>query len=105
LSRLFVLAFGVLALLIPVAVGARPVAGEPVAVIGSPFRSQAEELRIVAAAGGDIVQTVNRFVTIAKSDDVDFIAKLYAAGAIGVIRSSILSGCLPANPTIVEEQA
>jgi hypothetical protein len=83
------------ALALPIAIGARPVPGEPVAVIGSPFRSEADQFGLVAAAGGDIVQSVSGFVTITSSDDPRFVAKLYAAGAVVVIRSGILTACLP----------
>ena len=95
MSRAFIIGFAVAALALPLAVGAYPVPGEPVAVIGSPFRSEADQLGLVAAAGGDIVQSVSRFVTITSSDDPRFVSKLYAAGAVVVIRSGIITACLP----------
>ena len=95
MARTFVIVFGLAALALPITIGAHPVPGEPVAVIGSPFRSEAAQLGLVATAGGDVVQSVSRFVTITRSDDPAFVAKLYAAGAVVVIRSGILTGCLP----------
>jgi hypothetical protein len=105
-ARSFVVLFGAAALLLPIAIGAYPVPGEPVAVIGSPFRSEADQFEIVAAARADVIQSVASFVTVVRSDDPQLVAKLYAAGAIAVIRGSLLAGCVPSsstlNPTLKE---
>jgi len=98
-ARSFVVLFGAAALLLPLAVSAYPVPGEPVAVIGSPFRSEADQFGIVAAAGGDVIQSVASFVTIVRGDDPHLVAKLYAAGAVAVIRGSLLAGCVPGSST------
>ncbi|NOJ45621.1 hypothetical protein [Bradyrhizobium archetypum] len=62
--------------------------GKSIAVIGPP--SQA--LAAIARANGRILAS-NNFVTIARSDDVDFVGRLYAAGALLVLDAEQAGGC------------
>ena len=47
---------------------------------------------IVAKANGRILAS-NNYVTIARSDDADFVARLYAAGALLVLDAEQAGGC------------
>ena len=62
--------------------------GKSMAVIGPP--SQA--LAVVAKANGRILAS-NDYFTIARSDDSDFVARLYAAGAMLVLDAEQAGGC------------
>jgi hypothetical protein len=62
--------------------------GKSMAVIGPP--SQA--LAAIAKANGRIL-TSNNYVTIARSDDADFVGRLYAAGALLVLDAEQAGGC------------
>ena len=62
--------------------------GKSMAVIGPP--SQA--LAAVAKANGRILAS-NNYVTIARSDDADFVSRLYAAGALLVLDAEQAGGC------------
>lgn len=63
--------------------------GRQVAVVGG----RAEAFRIVAAAGGRIVEARGRTV-LARSDRPDFVRRLYRAGAPLVLDGRIAAGCL-----------
>lgn len=65
-------------------------AGRQVAVVGD----GAEAVRIVAAAGGRVVE-VRRGATLARSDDPAFARALYAHGARLVLEGRIAGGCFP----------
>lgn len=62
--------------------------GKSMAIIGPP--SQA--LAAVAGANGRILAS-NDYVTIARSDDARFVARLYAAGALLVLDAEQAGGC------------
>ncbi|ANW00639.1 hypothetical protein [Bradyrhizobium icense] len=62
--------------------------GKSMAIIGPP--SQA--LAAVAKANGRILVS-NNYVTIARSDDADFVGRLYAAGALLVLDAEQAGGC------------
>jgi hypothetical protein len=62
--------------------------GKSMAVIGPP--SQA--LAAIAKANGRILAS-NNYVTIARSDDADFVGRLYAAGALLVLDAEQAGGC------------
>jgi hypothetical protein len=62
--------------------------GKPMAIIGPP--SQAFEA--IGKANGRILYT-NGYVTIARSEDADFVAHLYAAGALLVLDAEQAGGC------------
>jgi hypothetical protein len=71
--------------------------GKSMAVIGPP--SQA--LAAIAKANGRILAS-NNYVTIARSDDADFVGRLYAAGALLVLDAEQAGGCTglpPKRPT------
>jgi len=63
-------------------------AGRQVAVVGD----GASAVRIIAAAGGRIVE-VRRGATLARSDRPGFVRALYANGAPLVIEGRIAAGC------------
>jgi hypothetical protein len=62
--------------------------GKSMAIVGPP--SQA--LAVIAKANGRILAS-NHYVTIARSDDADFVARLYAAGALLVLDAEQAGGC------------
>src|SRR3977135_670964 len=64
-----------LAVVIALTFGSAP--GKSMAIIGPP----AETLAIIAKANGRVLAASN-YVTLARSDDADFVARLYAAGAL-----------------------
>jgi hypothetical protein len=71
--------------------------GKAMAIVGVP----AQAIAAIAAADGRII-SAGRFVTIARSDDVHFVAKLYAAGALVVLDAEQAGGCSglpPRRPT------
>ena len=63
---------GWLAVVIALTFGSAP--GKSMAIIGSP----AEALAIIAKANGRVL-AANNYVTFARSDDADFVTRLYAA--------------------------
>lgn len=63
-------------------------AGRDVAVVGDSTRA----IRIIAAAGGEVVQ-VRRGATLARSDRPGFVAALYRNGARLVVEGRIGAGC------------
>jgi hypothetical protein len=77
---------GWLAVVVALTFGSPP--GKSMAVIGPP--SQA--LAAIAKANGRIL-TSNDYVTIARSDDAGFVARLYAAGALLVLDAEQAGGC------------
>jgi hypothetical protein len=83
---------GWLAVVTALTFGSAP--GKSMAVIGPP--SQA--LAAIAKANGRILAS-NNYVTIARSDDADFVGRLYAAGALLVLDAEQAGGCsgLPPN--------
>jgi hypothetical protein len=60
-----------------------------------------QALAAVAKAGGRILAS-NNYVTIARSDDAGFVARLYAAGALLVLDAEQAGGCsgLPPNSSL-----
>jgi hypothetical protein len=58
------------------------------AIVGPPARA----LAAVVKANGHIL-TSNSYVTIARSDDAGFVARLYAAGALLVLDAEQAGGC------------
>jgi hypothetical protein len=62
--------------------------GRDVAVVGDSARA----MRIIAAAGGEVVQ-VRRGATLARSTQRGFVASLYRHGAWLVIEGRIGAGC------------
>jgi hypothetical protein len=78
--------FGWLAVVVALTFGSPP--GKSMAIIGPP--SQA--LAVIAKANGRILAS-NDYVTIARSDDADFVGRLYAAGALLVLDAEQAGGC------------
>ena len=70
--------------------------GKSMAVVGSPSQT----LAAIVKANGQILAS-NGYVTIARSDDSGFVARLYAAGAPLVLDAEQAGGCsgLPLTPT------
>jgi hypothetical protein len=77
---------GWLVIVVALTFGSAP--GKSMAVIGPP--SQA--LAAIAKANGRILAS-NNYVTIARSDDADFVGRLYAAGALLVLDAEQAGGC------------
>jgi hypothetical protein len=67
--------------------------GKSMAIVGP----QTQTLAAVARANGRILAS-NRYVTIARSDDSDFVARLYAAGALLVLDAEQTGGCTGLPP-------
>ena len=63
-------------------------AGRAMAIVGDP----AQAFAAVRAANGRVLQA-SRYVTIARSDEPDFVARLYAAGALLVLDAEQAGGC------------
>jgi hypothetical protein len=78
--------FGWLAVLVALTFGSPP--GKSMAVVGPPSRA----LAAIAKANGRILAS-NDYVTIARSDDADFVGRLYAAGALLVLDAEQAGGC------------
>ena len=77
---------GWLAVVVALTFGSAP--GKSMAIVGPP--SQA--LAAIARANGRILAS-NDYVTIARSDDAGFVARLYAAGALLVLDAEQAGGC------------
>jgi hypothetical protein len=79
-------ACGWLAIVIALTFGSAP--GKSMAIVGPP----AQALAAVVKANGYILAS-NDYVTIARSDDSGFVARLYAAGALLVLDAEQTGGC------------
>src|SRR5260370_23235697 len=66
---------GWLAVVVALTFGSAP--GKSMAIVGPPSQT----LAVIAKANGRILAS-NDYVTIARSDDAGFVARLYAAGAL-----------------------
>jgi hypothetical protein len=77
---------GWLAVVIALTFGAAP--GTSMAIVGPPSQT----LAVIAEANGRILVS-NNYVTIARSDDAGFVARLYAAGALLVLDAEQAGGC------------
>ena len=75
-------------LAVVVALTFRSAPGKSMAIVGPP--SQA--LAAIARANGRILASSD-YVTIARSDDAGFVARLYAAGALLVLDAEQAGGC------------
>jgi len=73
--------------------------GKSMAIIGPP--SQA--LAVIARAEGRVLASSD-YVTIARSDDAGFVARLYAAGALLVLDAEQAGGCSGLPPKRVAAQ-
>lgn len=94
-----VIAFnGLLVALVLAAVASWPPSAGPVAVFAGPWAKTAAE--VAAAAGGSLV-AAGRYpwVVVAVSDDIHFISRLYAAGAVLVTDPHLALGCSTAQST------
>jgi hypothetical protein len=78
--------FGWLTAVIALTFGSAP--GKSMAIIGLPT----EALAIIAKANGRVLAASN-YVTFARSDDADFVTRLYAAGALLVLDAEQAGGC------------
>ena len=77
---------GWLAVVVILTFGSAP--GKSMAIVGSPSHA----LAAIAKANGRILASTN-YITIARSDDSDFVARLYAAGALLVLDAEQAGGC------------
>jgi hypothetical protein len=84
---------GWLAVVVALTFGSSP--GKSMAIVGPP----SQVLAVIAKAQGRIL-TSNGYVTIARSDDANFVVRLYAAGALLVLDAEQAGGCtgLPPKP-------
>jgi len=87
--------FGWLSVVVALTFGSAP--GKSMAIVGP----QSQALATIARANGRILAS-NDFVTIARSDDAEFVAHLYAAGALLVLDAEQAGGCsgLPPNSSL-----
>lgn len=69
-----------------------PASTDHVVVAVAPWAAEGVAELVVAAAGGRIVQGGGTAI-VAASDDADFVARLYAAGAMLVIDAGMAAGC------------
>jgi hypothetical protein len=88
---------GWLAVVTALTFGSAP--GKSMAVIGPP--SQA--LAAIVKANGRILAS-NNYVTIARSDDANFVGRLYAAGALLVLDAEQAGGCSGLPPKRITAQ-
>ena len=88
---------GWLAVVVALTFGSAP--GKSMAIIGPP--SQA--LAAVVRANGHILAS-NDYVTLARSDDAGFVARLYAAGALLVLDAEQAGGCSGLPPKRIAAQ-
>jgi hypothetical protein len=84
--------FGWLAVVVALTFGSAP--GKSMAIVGPPTQA----LAAIAKANGRILASSN-YVTIARSDDVGFVARLYAAGALLVLDAEQAGGCSGLPPS------
>jgi hypothetical protein len=84
---------GWLAVVVALTFGSAP--GKSMAVVGP--TSQA--LAAIAKANGQLIAS-NGYFTIARSDDADFVTRLYAAGALLVIDAEQAGGCSGLSPSL-----
>ena len=77
---------GWFAVVVALTFGSAP--GKSMAVVGP----QSLALAVIAKANGRILAS-NDYVTIARSDDAGFVARLYAAGALLVLDAEQAGGC------------
>jgi hypothetical protein len=86
---------GWLAVVVALTFGSAP--GKSMAIIGPPSQT----LAVIAKANGRIL-AANDYVTIARSDEANFVARLYAAGALLVLDAEQAGGCsgLPPLPSL-----
>ncbi|WP_210254063.1 hypothetical protein [Methylobacterium sp. 2A] len=81
------------ALITPLALLAAP-QSDTVALVGGAGSGSADVVRMVAEAGGSILNVGGRpDVVIARSDSAGFVARLYAAGARLVLDGGLAGGC------------
>jgi hypothetical protein len=87
--------FGWLAVIVALTFGSAP--GKSMAIVGP----QSQALAAIARANGHILAS-NDYFTIARSDDADFVARLYAAGALLVLDAEQAGSCsgLPPNSSL-----
>jgi hypothetical protein len=85
-SAIALVVAGWLAVVVVLTFGSVP--GKSMAIVGPP--SQA--LAVIVKANGRILAS-NNYVTIARSDDADFVSRLYAAGALLVLDAEQAGGC------------
>ena len=88
-------ACGWLVVVIALTFGSAP--GKSMAIVGPP----AQAMAIIAKANGRILASSD-YVTIARSDESGFVARLYAAGALLVLDAEQAAGCsglAPADAT------
>ena len=78
--------FGWLAVVIALTFGSAP--GKSMAIVGP----QSQALAAIAKANGRILASSD-YVTIARSDEDGFVARLYAAGALLVLDAEQAGGC------------
>mgnify|MGYP006361078075 FL=1 len=82
---------GWLAVVVALTFGSAP--GKSIAIVGPP----SQVLAVIARAQGRIL-TSNGYVTIARSDDANFVVRLYAAGALLVLDAEQAGGCTGLPP-------
>jgi hypothetical protein len=82
---------GWLVVVVALTFGSAP--GKSMAIVGPP----AGALAIIVKANGRVL-AANTYVTFARSDDPDFVTRLYAAGALLVLDAEQAGGCSDLPP-------
>ena len=90
-------ACGWLVVVIALTFGSAP--GKSMAIVGPP----AQAMAIIAKANGRILASSD-YITIARSDDAGFVARLYAAGALLVLDAEQAGGCSGLPPKRITAQ-
>lgn len=85
-AALALVAAGWFALVVALTFASPP--GKSMAVVGPP----AQALAAIVKANGHVLASSN-YLTIARSDDAGFVARLYAAGALLVLDAEQAGGC------------
>jgi hypothetical protein len=85
-SAIALVIVGWLGVVVALTFGSAP--GKSMAIVGP----QSQALAAIARANGRILAS-NDYVTIARSDDAGFVARLYASGALLVLDAEQAGGC------------
>ena len=97
MPRYLIPAFFLLALAAPVAARIAPIGDAPVAILAPALDGGATAARVVAAAGGTLVEVARGgMMVIARSDAPGFVRRLYAAGALLVVTAEV-GACGPSR--------
>jgi len=93
-ERAFIGLFAIVAAAAVFVVGTWPRAGGELAVFAAPWSVEADAYRIVSRSGGDLVAgTSLSWAVVARSEDAEFVSKLYMNGALYVSNATLAAWC------------